>query len=233
MKNRPYRELIGGLNYLANATRPDIAFAASTLSRFCNDPGRTHWLLAKHVLRYLKGTKRYGINYIKNSEDVTAYTNSDWAGDVDDRKSCTGNIIILANGPISWKSKKQGSVALSTMEAEYAALAEISREIIYIKRLLTHMGFEKFVKDTIRVYCNNQSAIELSKNAVFHKRSKHVDISFHFIRELVEKRDIVVKYLRTDSMIVDILTKSLPKTKHDKYISMLQLGQYTKDNTQR
>jgi len=95
MKNRPYRELIGGLNYLANATRPDIAFAASTLSRFCNDPGRTHWLLAKHVLRYLKGTKRYGINYIKNSEDVTGYTDSDWAGDVDDRKSCTGILTGL------------------------------------------------------------------------------------------------------------------------------------------
>ncbi|KMQ85178.1 retrovirus-related pol polyprotein from transposon tnt 1-94 [Lasius niger] len=130
----------------------------------------------------------------------------------------------MANGPISWKSKKQGSVALSTMEAEYAALAEISREIIYIKRLLTHMGFKKFVKDTIRVYCDNQSAIELSKNAVFHKRSKHVDISFHFIRDFVEKGDIVVKYLRTDSMIADVLTKSLPKAKHDKHVSMLQLG---------
>lgn len=86
------------------------------------------------------------------------------------------------------------------------------------------MGFEKFVKDTIKVYCDNQSAIELSKNAVFHKRSKHVDISFHFIRELVERGDIVVKYLRTDSMIADVLTKSLPKAKHDKFISMLQLG---------
>lgn len=109
------------------------------------------------------------------------------------------------------------------MEAEYAALAEISREIIYIRRLLTHMGFEKFVKDPIRVYCDNQSAIKLSKNAVFHKRSKHVDISFHFVRELVERGEISVKYLRTDLMLADILTKSQPKTKHDNHISMLHL----------
>jgi len=179
--------------------------------------------LAKHVLRYLKGTKHFGINYTKNLENVAAYTDSDWAGDIDDRKSCTGNIIILANGPISWKSRKQGSVALSTMEAEYAALAEISREIIYIRRLLTHMGFKKFVKDPIRVYCDNQSAIELSKNAVFHKRSKHVDINFHFVRELVERGEISVKFLRTDLMLADILTKSLSKAKHDNHISMLQL----------
>lgn len=179
MKNRPYKELVGELNYLANATWPDIAFAASTLSRFCTDPGKTHWLLAKHVLRYLKGTKHYGIKYIKNMDKVAAYKDSDWAGNVDDRKSCTGNLVILANSPISWKSKKQRAVALST-EAEYAALSEISREIIYIKGLLTHIGFEVFVKDSINVYCDNQSAIELSKNAIFHKRSKHVDIRFHY-----------------------------------------------------
>lgn len=224
MENRPYRELIGGLNYLANATRPDIAYAASTLSRFCANPGRTHWILAKRVLRYLKGTQNYGIKYSKDKSNVTAYTDSDWAGDTDDRKSCTGNVIILANGPISWKSRKQASVALSTMEAEYAALAEISREIVYIKRLLIHMGFGKYVNNPIDVHCDNQSAIELSKNAVFHKRSKHINLSYHFTRELVEKKEIVVKYLRTDSMVADILTKSLTKIKHENCITMLRLN---------
>lgn len=223
MKNRPYRELVDGLIYLANATRPDIAFAASTLNRFCTDPGELHWALAKRVLRYLKGTSHYSIKYIKSQNALTAYTDSDWAGDVDDRKSCTGNVIMLANGPVSWKSKKQASVVLSTMEAEYAALAEISREIIYVKRLLTYMGFEKFVKNPINVYCDNQSAIELSKNAVFHKRSKHIDISFHITRELVEKKMITIHYLRTESMIADILTKSLSKDKHFKCISVLQI----------
>ena len=222
MSNRPYRELVGSLIYLANATRPDIAFAASTLSRFCNDPGETHWYYAKRILRYLKGTSHYSIKYVKNEDTFTAYTDSDWAGDEDDRRSCTGNVVILANGPISWKSRKQTSVALSTMEAEYAGLAEISREVVYVKRLLTYMGF-KLVKGSINVYCDNQSAIELSKNAVFHKRSKHIDISFHFTRELVEKKVITIKYLQTELMIADILTKFLSKSKHLDCISLLQL----------
>lgn len=137
MQQKPYRELIGGLVYLANATRPDIAFAASLLSRFSADPGEAHWHLAKRVLRYLKGTSHYGITYRKDKENLTAYTDSDWAGDVDDRKSCSGNVLVLAQGSISWKSIKQASVALPTTEAEYAALAEASKKVIYIKRLLS------------------------------------------------------------------------------------------------
>lgn len=185
MKNRPYRELVGALNYLANATRPDIAFAASTLSRFCANPGKMHWILAKRVLRYLNKTLHYGIKYSKNDNKVAAYTDSDWAGDTDDRRSRTGNVVMLANGPVSWKTKKQTFVALSTMEAEYGALAEVSREIVYIKKLLKDTGFEKLVSDPITVFCDNQSAIELSKNVVLHKRSKHIDIKLHFTRELV------------------------------------------------
>lgn len=130
MENRPYRELVGGLIYLANATRPDIAFAASTLSRFCSDPGKDHWIIAKRVLRYLKATPEYSIKYGKDGKCLTAYTDSDWAGDVDDRKSCSGSILMLAGSPVSWKSRKQPSVVLSTMEAEYVALSEVAREVV-------------------------------------------------------------------------------------------------------
>jgi len=224
MKNRLYRELIGGLIYLANATRPDIAFAASILSRFCTNPGRDHWITAKRVLRYLKATSHYGITYTKDGRRLRAYTDSDWAGDIDDRRSCSGNVLMLSTGPISWKSRKQTSVALSTMEAEYAALSEVSREVIYIKRLLVHMGFEKYVTSPIDIFCDNQSAIQLTKNAVFHKRSKHIDINFHFTRELVERKEIVIHYLQTDLMLGDILTKSLTKYKHDKCVKMLNLS---------
>lgn len=223
MQKKPYRELVGGLIYLANATRPDIAFAANALSRFCTDPGTSHWLLAKRVLKYLKDTSHYGITYTKSEDKLQAFTDSDWAGNVDDRKSCTGNVIMLAGGPISWRSKKQASVALSTMEAEYAALAEVSKEVVYLKRLLNYIGFEKYVEFPIHIYCDNQSAIELSKNAVLHKRSKHIDISFHFTRELVEKKEIKVTYLRTDQMLADILTKPLPKIKHQRCVRMLNL----------
>jgi len=224
MKKKPYRELVGSLIYLANASRPDIAFAANALSRFCSNPGTAHWHLAKRILRYLKHTSHYSIVYEKNDDRLQAFTDSDWAGDTDDRKSCTGNVITLAGGPISWRSKKQTSVALSTMEAEYAALAETSKEVVYLKRLLCFMGFEKCVESPIRIFCDNQSAIQLSKNAILHKRSKHIDISFHFVRELVERKTIEVIYLRTDQMIADILTKSLPKIKHQRCVTMLNLS---------
>lgn len=110
------------------------------------------------------------------------------------------------------------------MEAEYAALSEVSREVVYLKRLLTHMGFKKYMTPLIRVFCDNQSAIELSKNAVFHKRSKHININFQFTRELVDKKEIEIHYLQTDSMLTNILTKSLTKCKHDRCVQMLNLN---------
>ncbi|CAK9820302.1 Retrovirus-related Pol polyprotein from transposon TNT 1-94 [Anthophora plagiata] len=223
MKCRPYRGLIGALVYLANATRPDIAFAASALSKFSSNPRKIHWTMAKRVLRYLKETSNYGITYCKDGESLKAYSDSDWAGDIEDRRSCTGNVLILSGGPISWKSKKQPSVALSTMEAEYAALSEISREVIYIKRLLIHMGFEKYVPKPIKILCDNQSAIKLAKDAVFHKRSKHIDIRYHFTRELIERKEVVIEYVRTDLMIADVFTKSLSRNKHEQCVKMLNI----------
>ncbi|CAK9816458.1 Retrovirus-related Pol polyprotein from transposon TNT 1-94 [Anthophora quadrimaculata] len=223
MKKKPYRELIGGLIYLANATRPDIAFAAGTLSRYSSDPGKTHWELAKRVLRYLKDTIHYGIHYVKDKERLRAYTDTDWAGDIDDRRSCSGNVIVLAGGPVSWKSKKQSSVSLSTMEAEYVALSEISREIVYMNRLLNHIGCKECVETPIVVHCDNQCAIELTKNAVFHNRSKHIDIGYHYTRELVDRGLIKIIYLSTEYMIADIFTKALSKIKHQKCVSMLNM----------
>ncbi|XP_067128467.1 uncharacterized protein [Centruroides vittatus] len=142
MKGKPYRELIGGLLYLANSTRPDLAFAASMLSRFCSNPGIVHWKMAKRVLRYIQATVNYGLHYEKCDQKLCAYVDSDWAGDIDDRKSSSGNMIILANGPVSWQSRKQKSVALSTMEAEYMALSDVTKEVIHMRRMLREMQFE-------------------------------------------------------------------------------------------
>lgn len=112
------------------------------------------------------------------------------------------------------------------MEAEYIALSEVSKEIVFLKRLLNHMQFYDLVEIPVRVFCDNQSAIELAKNAVFHKRSKHIDIQYHFTRELVAKNEIEIVYLRTDSMLADIFTKALPKIKHNRAIKMLNLERY-------
>jgi len=111
------------------------------------------------------------------------------------------------------------------MEAEYAALCEVSREIVYVKRILKHMSFEKYVASPIDVFCNNQSAMELSKNAVCHKRSKHIDISYHFTRELVEKKEITIRYLQTSLISTDILTKELPRCGHLRDVRMLNLNE--------
>ncbi|XP_070152493.1 uncharacterized protein [Polyergus mexicanus] len=194
MKHKPYRELIGSLIYLANATRPDLAFAASALSRFCTDPEEAHWKLAKRVLRYLQHTAGYGITYTKDCKEMQAYVDSDWAGDVEDRKSCSSNVVMLANGLLSWNSKKQKSVALSTMEAEYVAISEVCKEIVYLRRLLEHIGFKSCITDATEVSCDNQSGIELNKNHMFHGRSKHIDIKYHFSREIRDKSEISVNY---------------------------------------
>ncbi|XP_046142324.1 secreted RxLR effector protein 161-like [Osmia bicornis bicornis] len=125
MEKRPYRELVGGLNYLANASRPEYRFCRhQPLVDLTQTQEKAHWDLAKRVIRYLKATSNYTISYRRDNEKLIAYSDSDWGGDVDDRRSCTGNLLILAGGPVSWKSKKQKSVSLSTMEAEYAALAK-------------------------------------------------------------------------------------------------------------
>lgn len=195
MRNRPYRELIGGLIYLANALTQHSQPAH--LVGFAQTQEEIIGSSRSEYYATLKATSHYGITYTKDEERLRAYSDSDWAGDVD-RKSCSGNVLTLATSPISWKSRKQASVALSTMEAEYAALSEVSREVVYLKRLLTHMGFKKYVTPLIRVFCDNQSAIELSKNAVFHKRSKHININFQFTRELIRKklRFIIYRQIR-------------------------------------
>ena len=184
--------------------------------------GREHWLFAERILRYLK-TSDYRIIYVKSDEKLKAFWDSDWAGDIDDRRSCLGNVLTLPSAPISWNFRKQKSVTLSTMEAEYAALSEVSREIVHIKRLLMHIGFEKYTELPIDVFGDNQNAIELSKNSVYHKRSKHIDISFHYTRELVERKEIVITYVRTNFMPADILTKPSTKYKHEKYVEKLNL----------
>lgn len=218
-----YRELIGSLIYLANATRPDISFAASALSRFCETPHNRYWKMAKRVLRYLRGTIDYAITYKKINSEVTAYVDSDWGGDVQDRRSCSGFVVKLANGPISWGTRKQKSVALSTMEAEYVALSELTKEVIYIRRLIHHMKLDSLVQGPTSVSCDNQSAIALCNNSVYHSRSKHIDIRYHFSREALENGDINVKYLSTDKMVADVFTKALAKTKHAECVRLLNL----------
>lgn len=202
-----YKSIAGSLMYLT-ATRPDIVYAVSLISRFMENPKSTHLQAAKRILRYVQGTIGYGIIY-KKSEDfkLTGYTDSDWAGSADDRKSTSGYVFHLGSGVVSWASKKQPIVSLSSAEAEYIAATTATCQAIWMRRILKDLGHEQ--QEATKLLCDNSSAIALSKNAVFHKRTKHIDTRYHYIRELINAGEIVLEHCKTTEQFADIFTKPL------------------------
>jgi hypothetical protein len=176
-------------------------------------PGHQHWALVKQILRYLRGTLKYGCVYRAGVGEpiLTGFSDSDLAGDVDDRKSTTGIAFFLGSGIVTWASQKQKVVALSSCEAEYIAASTAACQAVWISRLLGEILGQKPQKVRLRV--DNKSAIELSKNPVHHGRSKHIDTRFHFIRECVEQGKIEVEHIGTNGQLADILTKSLGRAK--------------------
>ncbi|CAK9800955.1 Retrovirus-related Pol polyprotein from transposon TNT 1-94 [Anthophora plagiata] len=231
LQKLPYRSLVGALMYLAVATRPDIAHAVSVLSRFNENYGKPHWNAAKRVLRYLKGTVEYGLVFERDKQDLTGFVDSDWANDMDDRVSYTGYIFKLAGAAISWESRKQKTIALSSTEAEYMALTEAAKEATYWKNFFAELGLRKGSEGPITVYCDNQGAQKLMRNPVFHARTKHIDIKHHYVREAHQNGIIDVEYLPTNEMPADILTKSLSGPSHKKLTWLLGIEQ--RDNEQQ
>ena len=207
-----YRQLIGSLMYLVN-TRPDICFAVNTMSQFMCEPRKVHWVAAKHILRYLQGTVDYGLDYRQgDGVRLVGYTDSDWAGCASDRKSTSGCCFGLGSAVVSWFSRKQQSVALSSAEAEYMAASLASCEAIWLRKMLFGL-FGQPLRPSV-IYCDNQSCIKLTENPVFHDRSKHIGIRYHFIRDYVQKGAVKLEYISTDEQVADILTKALPRGKH-------------------
>eukprot|EP00253_Pinus_taeda_P035427 PITA_35427 len=202
-----YKSIVGSLMYLT-ATRSDIMHAVSLISRFMERPKEIHWQVAKRILRYVNGMKGFGISYTSfESFMLTCYTESDWAGSIDDRKSTSGYVFHMGSGAISWASKKQPIVALFTAEAEYVVATTAVCQAGWMRRMLTSLCQEQ--ENATVIFCDNSSAIALSKNSVFHKRTKHIDTRFHYIRELVNNGEIVLKHCRTQEQVADILTKPL------------------------
>ena len=176
-------------------------------------PKRVHWIAVKHVLRYIQGTVDYGLDYVQGGGvKLTGYTDSDWAGSVSDRKSTSGCCFGLGSAVVSWLSRKQKSVALSSSEAEYMAAGQASCEAIWLRKIL-HGLFDLELGPTV-IHCDNQSCIKLTENLVFHERTKHISIKYHFIRDWVQKGVVKLEYISTDEQVADILTKSLPRGKH-------------------
>ena len=214
-----YQSAVGSLLYLAVATRPDIAFAVSNVTKFSAQPTKQHWVAVKRILRYLKGTADYGLVFTHNAPgECVGYSDADWGGDLNDRKSTSGYLFKISGGTVSWRSKKQSCVALSTAEAEYVALASATQEATWMSRLTA--GLENRSEEPIVLFEDNQSAISMTKNPQFHGRSKHISIKYHFIRDQVEKGIVNLNYCPTRDMIADIMTKGLPKEQFTRLRSM-------------
>jgi hypothetical protein len=216
-----YSQLIGSMMYLSVCTRPDISFTVGALARFMACPTTSHWQAAKGLLRYLASTKDYAITYGGGDSELIGYCDADYAGDLDTRRSTTGYVFILNGGAVTWQSRRQPTVAVSTTEAEYMAAASAVKEALWIRKLLDDIGIKTA---TIEIKGDNQSALKLLRNPISSMRSKHIDIVHHFARERVVRKEVNFTYVSTDKMLADVLTKPLSETKHKECCSGMGLG---------
>lgn len=223
MAQVPYANAVGSLMYAMVCTRPDISHAVSMVSRYMHAPGKGHWYAVKWILRYIYGTVDVGLEFSKdvnNNQPCVGYVDSDYAGDLDKRRSTTGYVFTLAGGPVSWRSILQSTVALSTTEAEYMAVTEAFKEAIWLQGLLDDLGV---VQEQIPVHCDSMSAIYLAKNQVHHARTKHIDVRFHFVREIIEEGDILLVKIDTKENPADMLTKVVSGVKFKHCLDLIQI----------
>jgi hypothetical protein len=213
-----YQSMVGSLLHLARATRPDIAHAVGSVSKFNSEPTEAHLTAVKRIFRYLKGTISLSLHYKTTEEMMFGYSDADWANDLDDRRSTSGNVFIMSGGAVSWLSQKQTTVALSTAEAEYMALGLAVQEAIWLRRLLRDLNVA--TTEPTRIHEDNQGAIAMTKNPVGHKRNKHIDIKHHVVQEAVQANTVALTYYPTSEMAqFDQLKKELglidyPSTKN-------------------
>ncbi|UYV62719.1 hypothetical protein LAZ67_2001718, partial [Cordylochernes scorpioides] len=210
MPKFPFREAVGSLMFASCVSRPDITYAVSQVSKFLEYPGPAHCTTVKNIFRYLKGTPHMGILFT-GQDQLVGYSDSDFARDVDSRKSTTGYAFMMNGGTVSWASQRQPIIALSTTESEYIAACSAAKELIWIRRLLQGIGCD-ITKET-ELYIDNQAAIKLVENPVFHKRTKHIDVRYHFIRSKHEEGELKVHHVCSSEQLADIMTKPLPRNK--------------------
>ena len=220
MKNVPYREAVGSLMYAAMGTRPDIAFATSTVAQFSENPGWAHWEAVKRIYRYLIGTKSLELTYGGDKRGLVGYVDADGASQ-EHRRAISGYVFMVDGGAVSWSSKKQELVTLSTAEAEYVAQTYAAKEAIWLRRLL--MEIFKSIDTPTTLFSDSKSAIALAHDGHYHARTKHIDIRYHFIRYIIEAGTIKLVYCPTDDMTADTLTKALPSAKAKHFATALGL----------
>lgn len=202
-----YRSIVGALQYLT-LTRPDIAFSVNKVCQFLHAPTTEHWTAVKRILRYLKAYAQLGLKICRSTSYlVSAFSDADWAGCVDDRRSTGGFAVYLGDNLVSWNARKQPTVSRSSTESEYKAMANATAEIIWVQTLLKEIGIDSPAK--VHLWCDNMGAKHLASNPVFHARTKHIEVDYHFVRERVQKGLLGVDYISTKDQIADGFTKAL------------------------
>lgn len=201
-----YRTIVGSLQYLT-LTRPELSFAVNVVCQHMHAPAHSHYTAVKRILRYVKGTLHQGLLFTSGSLTLTAFSDADWAGDYLDRRSTTSFCVYLGSNLISWCAKKQHTVARSSTKAEYRALANSTADVTWVQQLLLDLHVPPSLPHLI--WCDNLSAIALASNPVFHAWTKHVEVDYHFIREKVLSKQVLIKHIGTLAQIPDNFTKAL------------------------
>ena len=217
-----YRSIVGGLQYLT-LTRPDIAFAVNKVCQYLQRPTSVHFSAIKRILRYISGTLGLGLKIVRSSSQViSAFSDADWAGCSDDRKSTGGFAIFLGSNLVSWQAKKQATVSCSSTEAEYKSLANATAEVIWVQSLLHELGVSS--SKALILSCDNIGATYLIANPVFHARTKHIEVDYHFVRERVAQKQLDVRIISSEDQVADGFTKAQPVRRLQEFCSNLNLA---------
>ena len=208
-----YQRAIGELSWLVRGTRADLAFAVHKLSQHCQNPSVRHWTGVQQVFRYLKSSQAIALRYARDDRDLLGYSDTDYASDPSDRKSTMGYVFVLSGAAITWSARRQQAIATSTTEAEYMGLCNAAKEAVWVRNFLQDVGRGAYAggAHATRILGDNQGALRLVANPEFHSRTKHIDVQYHYVRELLEDGTISVEYVRTSEMAADCLTKPLKK----------------------
>jgi histone deacetylase 1/2 len=218
-----YRSIVGALQYLT-LTRPDLCFSVNKVCQFLYAPTTEHWTAVKRILRYVQGTLKIGITFTRSpSMLLSAFSDADWAGSLDDRRSTGGFAIFVGPNLVSWNAKKQASVSRSSTEVEYKALANATAELIWVEALLRELGVKLQQKPCL--WCDNLGATYLSVNPVFHARTRHTEIDFHFVRERVASNRLDIRFISSKDQVADGFTKALPVRNLDEFKRNLNLSE--------
>ena len=218
MRRIPYASAVGSLMYAMLRTRPDICYAVGVVSRFQSNPGPEHWVAVKHILKYLRRTRDYMLVYSGGDLNLQGFTDSDFQGDKDSRKSTSGSVFTLGGVAVVWRSIKQSSIADSTMEAEYIAASEAAKEAVWLKNFLSDLEVVPNMDKAVTLYCDNSGAVANSKEPRSHKRGKHIERKYHLIPEIVNRGDVIVTKIPTLDNLADPFTKTLTEKQFFKHV---------------